>query len=68
MIGIGVVAGALLLIYFAKSLDYEGGEKESKTIFKDKIKRKNTQRNETKETLIPVLLINPDVEFWSTYF
>ena len=50
-------------IYFAKSLDYEGGEKESKTIFKDKIKRKNTQRNETKETLIPVLFINPDVEF-----
>lgn len=69
-IGIGVGVGACLLISVAvcycrnknKNDHSEGGEKESRTIFKASIKSKNVHRRETKENLVPANSIHPEEE------
>jgi hypothetical protein len=63
--GIGaclLVSGAVCYCRSRKGEDNEGGETESRTIFKTQIKSKNIHKRETKENLVPAHAIHPEEE------
>jgi hypothetical protein len=57
-----LIGGAICYCKSKKDVDEEGGEKDSRTIYKTSIKSKNIHKRETKENLVLASSIHPEEE------